>query len=72
MPSTFIAPVFVYLITGACQVWDVDTGECLHVLVGHEQEIYSVAFDGVRVVSGGMDTTVRVWDALSGLVYPIY
>ena len=52
------------------QIWNVDTGECLHVLSGHEQEIYSVAFDGVRVVSGGMDTTVRVWDAMSGLVHP--
>lgn len=54
----------------AWQIWNVDTGECLHVLAGHEQEIYSVAFDGVRVVSGGMDTTVRVWDAISGSVFP--
>lgn len=53
----------------AQQIWNVDTGECLHVLDGHEQEIYSVAFDGVRVVSGGMDTTVRVWDAMSGSVH---
>ena len=52
------------------QIWNVDTGECLHVLTGHEQEIYSVAFDGIRVVSGGMDTTVRVWDAISGSVHP--
>lgn len=58
------------LIDAALQIWNVDTGECLHVLDGHEQEIYSVAFDGVRVVSGGMDTTVRVWDAMSGSVYP--
>lgn len=50
------------------QIWNVDTGECLYVLTGHDQEIYSVAFDGIRVVSGGMDTTVRVWDAMTGFV----
>ena len=49
-----------------CRLWDVDTGECLHVLRGHHHQIYSVAFDGVRIASGGMDTTVRVWDAETG------
>ena len=57
----------VYMVR---QIWNVDTGECLHILAGHNQEIYSVVFDGVRVVSGGMDTTVRVWDATTGSVHP--
>lgn len=26
-----------------------------------------MAFDGVRVVSGGLDTTIRVWDASTGI-----
>ena len=53
-----------YLVRG--KLWDVDTGQCLHVLRGHMHQIYSVAFDGVRIASGGLDTTVRVWDAVTG------
>ncbi|THU86024.1 WD40 repeat-like protein [Dendrothele bispora CBS 962.96] len=37
-----------------------------HTLSGHLSPIYSLAFDGVRVVSGGLDTTVRVWDVEGG------
>jgi len=50
------------------QLWDVDTGECLHVFRGHIGEIYSVAFDGARVITGSLDSTVRVWDAETGCV----
>lgn len=54
----------VVLISG--QLWDVDTGECLQVFRGHFNQIYAVAFDGKIIASGGLDTTVRVWDALTG------
>lgn len=54
------------------QVWDIDTGACLHVLRGHIHQIYSVAFDGERVASGGLDTTVRVWDSHTGCVITMY
>ena len=48
------------------KVWDIDTGDCIHVLRGHFHQIYSVAFDGTYIASGGLDTTVRVWDANTG------
>lgn len=48
------------------QLWDADTGECLQVLSGHMAQIYAVAFDGIRVVAGSQDTTIRVWSASTG------
>ena len=52
------------------QLWNIDTGECLHVLRGHIHQIYSVAFNGQYIASGGMDTIVRLWDPVDGYVVP--
>src|ERR1700733_8569398 len=39
------------------------------VFTGHSGGVASVAFspDGTRIVSGSSDTTVRIWDAVSGV-----
>jgi len=44
-------------------VWDFFTGEYLHTVEGHTNEISKVIItpDGRRVVSGSFDTTLRVW-----------
>lgn len=49
-------------------VWDVQTGGFQFWLSGHEQEIEALAFspDSKRVVTGGADRTIRLWDAASG------
>jgi WD40 repeat protein len=49
-------------------VWDVQSGELIAVLKGHEKQVCSVAFSPGstrmrgRLVSGSRDSTVRVWD----------
>ncbi|KAI6005750.1 WD40 repeat-like protein [Pisolithus albus] len=50
------------------RVWDIFTGECKWVLVGHTQKVYSVVLDLHRNItcSGSMDGTVRVWNLGNG------
>ena len=51
------------------RIWNLDNGiEEPLSLVGHQGQVQSVAFsrDGARLVSGGIDGTVRLWDVTSG------
>lgn len=50
------------------RVWDANSGELLHKLTGHTDEIQCVDFtpDGMQLVSGSRDKTVRLWDVESG------
>lgn len=54
------------------RVWDVRTGECLHVLKGHAGVLYDVCFYGQQVITGSLDTDIRVWDPCSGFVPSLY
>ncbi|THU81510.1 WD40 repeat-like protein [Dendrothele bispora CBS 962.96] len=50
------------------RIWDIITGNCKWVLVGHTQKVYSVVLDPSRnqACSGSMDGTVRIWSILNG------
>jgi dynein assembly factor with WDR repeat domains 1 len=51
-----------------CKLWKTKTGELLRTFVGHTGEVVCLAFtdDNERLTSGGMDGTLRLWDATSG------
>jgi WD40 repeat protein len=48
--------------------WEVDTGHERWRFLGHEGSVKSIAVtpDGSRVLSAGMDKTIRVWDVQTG------
>jgi len=50
------------------KIFEVDTGECLVVLVGHEQLVRSATFspDGIYVLTASDDDTAIIWEAFSG------
>ena len=52
--------------TGAVHAWDTDTRELIRVFGGHTDTVtcISLAGDGVTMVTGSADATVRVWDLL--------
>jgi WD40 repeat protein len=53
---------------GSIRVWDLATGQALHVLTGHGGRVTGVAVrpDGDRAVSGSEDGALRIWDLATG------
>ena len=51
-------------IKSAIKLWDLNTGECIKTLYGHEYAIncLEVTHDGKFLVSASMDKTIKVWN----------
>ncbi|CAG8626996.1 1972_t:CDS:2 [Paraglomus occultum] len=61
------------LVSGGCdrdvRVWDLNTGQCKHVLHGHTSTVRSLKMKDKRIaVSGSRDTLLRVWDIQEGVL----
>uniref|UniRef100_A0A914SJ32 WD_REPEATS_REGION domain-containing protein n=1 Tax=Parascaris equorum TaxID=6256 RepID=A0A914SJ32_PAREQ len=56
--------LFYSLVSGSrdttIRVWDIENGECIRILYGHVAAVRCVQFDGVRIVSGAYDYSVKV------------
>lgn len=50
------------------ELWDVNTGQRIHTLTGHTDDIPSIAFspDSRTLASGSRDKTIRLWDVNTG------
>jgi WD40 repeat protein len=49
------------------KIWDTADGTLVHTLAGHTGHVIAVAYthDGMHIVTGAGDTTIRLWDATS-------
>jgi len=55
---------------GSVRLWNVTSGEVLHVLQGHFYDVISLAFspDGTILASGGWDMKINLWNLTSGVL----
>jgi WD40 repeat protein len=51
-----------------CEIWDMDRQIRLHILSGHTEKILSAVFspDGLHLLTGAADSTMRLWDVEAG------
>lgn len=60
------------LVSGGCdrdvRVWDLQTGQAVHMLRGHTSTVRCLKMSGPNVaISGSRDTTLRIWDIKKGI-----
>jgi WD40 repeat protein len=50
------------------RIWEIETGNCRHILTGHKGPVLSCAFHPSQaiIVSGSGDQTVKFWDTTTG------
>lgn len=60
----------VHVVSGSLdtsiRVWDVETGQCRHTLMGHQSLTSGMELKNNILISGNADSTVKVWDIVTG------
>lgn len=60
----------IHVVSGSLdtsiRVWDVESGNCLHTLIGHQSLTSGLELKNNILVSGNADSTVKVWDITTG------
>lgn len=51
---------------GRILLWDLDGEEPPRPLIGHEGAVWALVFSEAGLISGGADSTIRIWDLESG------
>lgn len=51
---------------GTVRVWNLNTGQCQHTLIGHTSLVGLLGLSASHLVSAAADSTLRVWDPESG------
>jgi len=56
------------------RIWDAQTGECIRILEGHADIVFSAAFnnEGSMVVLSSGDQSIRIWDVLTGVYIKVF
>lgn len=51
------------------KLWDLQTGQCLQTLQGHNRAVVSISFhpQGNLIASGSFDRTLKLWDLQRGI-----
>ncbi|XP_030048093.1 F-box/WD repeat-containing protein 7-like [Microcaecilia unicolor] len=60
----------IHVVSGSLdtsiRVWDVETGNCIHTLTGHQSLTSGMELKDNILVSGNADSTVKIWDIKTG------
>ena len=60
----------IHIVSGSLdtsiRVWDVETGQCRHTLMGHQSLTSGMELKNNILISGNADSTVKVWDIVTG------